>query len=142
MACTFSILFHLSLEHACCADNWEHHLIGCTGRRAERASLLVIIIRTCTMATHMNLEIACNNIMSSLQPIVSALFVIEITGVLTVHLFYSPSQCRLFYTNSYYWYLLVIAVCSMIASIPVDHLYNPQMVSSGLAIFQVGLYVD
>lgn len=72
-----------------------------------------------------------------LQPIVSALFVIEIAGVLVAHLFYSPSQCRLFYSNGYYWYLVIIAVCSMIASIPVEHFYNPKMVSNGLAFFQV-----
>ena len=43
MACTFRYLIYLSLEHACCADIWEHHLIGCTGRRAKRASLLVCL---------------------------------------------------------------------------------------------------
>ena len=75
--------------------------------------------------------------LSFLQPFVSALFVIEIAGLLAAHLFYSPSQCRLFYTNSYYWYLIIVAVCSMIASIPVPQLYNPQMVSNGLAFFQV-----
>ena len=62
---------------------------------------------------------------------------IEIAGLLAAHLFYSPSQWRLFYTNSYYWYLVVIAVCSMIASIPVQQLYDPQMVGNGLAFFQV-----
>ena len=76
-----------------------------------------------------------------MQPIVSALFVIEIAGVLVAHLFYSPSQCRLFYTNSYYWYLVVIAVFSMIASIPVEWLYNPQMVSNGFAFFQVSFSI-
>ena len=80
-------------------------------------------------------------IVSLLQPIVSALFVIEIAGVLVAHLFYSPSQCRLFYTNSYYWYLTIVAVCSMIASIPVKQLYNPHMVSNGLAFFQVSFNV-
>ena len=80
-------------------------------------------------------------IVSLLQPIVSALFVIEIAGVLVAHLFYSPSQYRLFYTNSYYWYLMIIAVCSMIASIPVQQLYNPQMVSNGLAFFQVSFNI-
>lgn len=66
---------------------------------------------------------------------------IEIAGVLVAHLFYSPSQCKLFYTNIYYWYLVVIAVCSMIASIPVEQLYNPQMVGNGLAFFQVSFNV-
>ena len=80
-------------------------------------------------------------IVSLLQPIVSALFVIEIAGVLVTHLFYSPSQYRLFYTNSYYWYLMIVAVCSMIASIPVQQLYNPQMVSNGLAFFQVSFSI-
>lgn len=76
-----------------------------------------------------------------MQPTVSALFLFEIVGVLAAHVFYSPSQFKLFYTNTYYWYLLVIAVCSMVASIPVTELYNPQMASNGWALFQVGLVV-
>ena len=39
------ILFNLSLKHACCADNWKNHLIWCTGRQAEQASLLVLYIK-------------------------------------------------------------------------------------------------
>ena len=44
MACTFSILFRLSLEHACCVDNWEHPLIvgAQGGKRSEPPCLLVI----------------------------------------------------------------------------------------------------
>ena len=68
----------------------------------------------------------------------SAVFLIEIFGVLAVHIFYGPSQFRLFYSSGYYWYLLVVAVCSTIASIPVSPLYVPNKVSSGFAIFQVG----
>ena len=56
-----------------------------------------------------------------------------------MHIFYSPSQFRLFYSNGYYWYLLVIAVCSTIASVPVSHLYVPDEVGNGFALFQVGL---
>ena len=84
----------------------------------------------------MNTELSVCNY--SLQPTVSALLLIEITGVLVFHLFYSPSQFKLFYTNSYYWYLLVIAVCGMIASIPVAPFYSPQDVGNGFAVFQVG----
>ena len=42
MACTFTTLFSLSLKRACCTDNGEHHLIGCTGRLASLAFLFVI----------------------------------------------------------------------------------------------------
>lgn len=66
---------------------------------------------------------------------------IEIAGVLIAHLFYSPSQCRLFYSNGYYWYLMGVAVCSMIASIPVEQLYNPETVGNGLALFQVNFNI-
>ena len=66
---------------------------------------------------------------------------IEIAGVLVAHLFYSPSQCRLFYSNGYYWYLMGVAVCSMIASIPVEQLYNPETVGNGLALFQVSFNI-
>ena len=56
--------------------------------------------------------------------------------MMVVHLFYG--QFRLFYSNSYYWYLLVIAVCGMVASIPIPALYYPESVGNGFAIFQVG----
>ena len=42
MACTFTTLFSLSLKCVCCADNGEHHLIGCIGRLASLTFLFVI----------------------------------------------------------------------------------------------------
>ena len=76
----------------------------------------------------------------SFQPVVSALFLVEIIGVLCFHLLYRPNQFRLFYTDVYYWYLLVIAVGSAVGSIP--PLYCPERVGNGLALFQVSLSVD
>ncbi len=68
---------------------------------------------------------------------VSVVFLVEILGLLLVHLFHG--QYQLFFRNSYYWYLLILGVGGVVAAVPVEEFYDPLVASMyPLVIFQVG----
>ncbi len=72
------------------------------------------------------------------QIAVSIIFFLEIGGVLVVHLFYK--QPRLFFESKYFWYLMIVAVTSLVSA----GLYRTNMVSgvNVLAVSQVRWVVE
>ncbi len=68
---------------------------------------------------------------------VSILFVLEVVGLFLFHLLAMPMQLLVFVKNYYFWYLISIAVLSLIGAIyviPINNFRNPGRV---LAVFQV-----